>query len=61
MFLGQSKSTLCLPKVDAFRNQDYFHQNSNAFYGQQFREPRRGVNSDLGDLRVVYVCVFACV
>ncbi len=47
MFLCESKSTLFgLPKVDAFRNhKDYLKQNSNAFYGRQFREPRRGGNS----------------
>ncbi len=47
MFLGESKSTLFgLLKVDAFGNQDYLQQNSNAFYGRPFREPRRGGNSD---------------
>ncbi len=48
MFLGESKSTLFgLLKVDAFRNHwDYLQQKSNAFYGRQFREPRRGDNSD---------------
>ncbi len=48
MFLGESKCTLFgLPKVDAFRNHyDYLQQNSNAFYGRPFRDPRRGGNSD---------------
>ncbi len=48
MFLYESKSTLIgLPKVDAFRNhEDDLQQNSNAFYGQPFCEPRRGGNSD---------------
>ncbi len=46
VFLGQSKSTLFgLPKVDAFRIH-YLQQNSNAFYGRQFLEPRRGGHSD---------------
>ncbi len=52
MFLGESKSTLFgLPKVDAIIKITYnrtaqpkcYH---NAFYGRQFREPRRGRNSD---------------
>ncbi len=44
MFLGESKSTLfVLLNVDAFRNHYYYlQQNSNAFYGRPFREPRRG-------------------
>ncbi len=47
VFLGESKSTLFgLPKVDAIRNHYYLQQNSNAFYGRPFREPRRGGNSD---------------
>ncbi len=48
MFLNERKSTLFrLLKVDAFRNHyDYLQQNSNAFYGRQFREPRRGGHSD---------------
>ncbi len=48
MFLGKSKGTLFgLQKVDTFRNHyDYLQQNSNALYGRQFREPRRGGNSD---------------
>ncbi len=48
VFLGVSKSTLFgLPKVDAFRNhRSYLQQSSNAFYGRQFRKPRRGGNSD---------------
>ncbi len=48
VFLGESKSTLFgLPKVDAFRNNlDDLQQNSNAFYGRPYSEPRRGGNSD---------------
>ncbi len=49
MSLGESKSTLFgLQTVDAFRNHyDYLgSQNSNAFYGRPFREPRRRGNSD---------------
>ncbi len=51
VFLGESKGTLFgLPKVDAFRN--HYSRTAqprcyhNAFYGWQFREPRRGGNSD---------------
>ncbi len=48
VFLCESKSTLFgRPTVDAIRNHsDYLQQNSNAFHGRPFREPRRRGNSD---------------
>ncbi len=41
---------------DAFRNHyDCLQQNSNAFYGRPFREPRRGGNSDFAMMHVCFV------
>ncbi len=37
---------MCEKKKNVDNKKDYLQQNSNAFYGRQFREPRRGGHSD---------------